>query len=201
MKLPRSFYMRDDVVKIARELLGKHLYTSQKGIVTAGIITETEAYEGETDRASHAYGGRRTPRTEVMYGEGGHAYIYLCYGIHSLFNVVTNKRDIPHSVLIRAIYPVKNIDAMRRRRNKPNSSAGQLCIGPGTVSASMGIHFSETGKSLLGNEIWIEDKGLKIPSGLIMAGPRIGVDYAGQDAALPYRFQVNHKDVSIFMAE
>jgi DNA-3-methyladenine glycosylase len=201
VKLPASFYLRSDVVKIARELIGKQLYTSRDGVVTGGIITETEAYRGEIDRASHAYGGRRTPRTEIMYREGGRAYIYLCYGIHSLFNVVTNKENIPHAVLIRAIYPIENIEAMRKRRNKPKASADKLCIGPGTVSVSLEIHFSETGKSLLGNEIWIEDKGLKIPSRMITSGPRIGVDYAGKDARLPYRFWVDHNNLSIFMAK
>jgi DNA-3-methyladenine glycosylase len=193
-KLPLSFYLRDDVVKIARELLGKYLYTNIDGIFTGGIITETEAYNGIADRASHAYGGRRTARTEIMYAQGGTAYVYLCYGIHSLFNVVTNKKDTPHAVLIRAIYPVEGISQMRIRRHRANVSDAELCIGPGTVSQALGIHFSDTGKSLLGNDIWIEDKGLKFPPKKIVAGPRVGVDYAGKDALLPYRFRVMHNE-------
>lgn len=192
MKLPLAFYLRKDVVKIARELLGKIIYSSIDGICTGGIISETEAYEGEIDLASHAFGGRRTARTEVMYSTGGKAYVYLCYGIHSLLNVVTNKENVPHAVLIRAIYPVENIREMQKRRGKKQSPKEKLCIGPGTVSQALGIHFSHTGKSLLGKEIWIEDKGLKIPFNKIIIGPRVGVDYAGKDALLPYRFMVLH---------
>jgi DNA-3-methyladenine glycosylase len=192
VKLPASFYTRPDVVRIARELLGKYLFTFIDGIYTGGIITETEAYNGETDRASHAFGGRRTARTEIMYATGGTAYVYLCYGIHSLFNVVTNKKNIPHAILVRAIYPTEGIEQMRIRRRKPKSKIEELCIGPGTVSQALGIHFSHTGKSLSGNEIWIEDKALKIPDNKVITGPRVGVDYAGKDALLPYRFRVLH---------
>lgn len=192
MKLPLSFYQGDDVVKIARELLGKYLYTFIDGIYTGGIITETEAYNGESDKASHAYGGRRTARTEIMYAGGGKAYVYLCYGIHSLFNVVTNRKGIPHAVLVRALYPVEGIDKIISRRRRPNSPLAELCIGPGTVSQALGIHYSHTGRSLTGNEIWIEDRKLKIPMTKIITGPRVGVDYAGKDALLPYRFRVLH---------
>jgi DNA-3-methyladenine glycosylase len=179
-------------VQIARELLGKYLFTNIDGIFTGGIITETEAYNGESDKASHAFGGRRTSRTEIMYARGGFAYVYLCYGIHSLFNVVTNRENIPHAVLVRAIYPVEGIDQMFLRRRSPKSNVEELCIGPGTVSQALGIHFRHTGKSLLENEIWIEDKGLAIPTEEIIVGPRVGVDYAGKDALLPYRFRVLH---------
>ena len=196
-KLPLSFYRRNDVVRIARELIGKILYTNIDGIFTGGIISETEAYNGETDKASHAFGGRRTARTEIMYGDGGIAYVYLCYGIHSLFNVVTNKKNTPHAVLIRAIYPLEGINQMRIRRRRPKLKDAELCIGPGTVSQALGIHFSDTGKSLLENEIWIEDHGIKIPTSKIIVGPRIGVDYAGKDASLPYRFRVLHSDLQI----
>jgi DNA-3-methyladenine glycosylase len=192
MKLKASFYQRDNVVKIARELIGKVLFTNFDGIFTAGIITETEAYNGIIDKASHAYGDRRTQRTEIMYGSGGTAYVYLCYGIHSLFNVVTNKKDIPHAVLIRAIYPVEGFDQMRKRRKNLNADKSSIAIGPGTVSQALGIHFSKSGTSLTGNEIWIEDKGIKIPPSKIIAGPRIGVGYAKEDAELPYRFRVLH---------
>jgi DNA-3-methyladenine glycosylase len=185
MKLKKSFYQREDVVLIAKELLGKHLFTKFKNKLTGGIITETEAYAGVIDRASHAHGGRRTARTEVMYGEGGNAYVYLCYGIHSLFNVVTNNKDVPHAVLIRAIHPTHGIPTMLKRRNmtalKKNTAAG-----PGTVSEALGIHYSHTGLSLLGNKIWIEDRNY--PDGNIESSKRIGVDYAGKDAELLYRF-------------
>ena len=192
MKLSLSFYQRNDVVKIARDLLGKVIYSSTNGKITGGIIMETEAYNGEIDRASHTFGGRRTARTEIMYGAGGITYVYLCYGIHSLLNVVTNKENIPHAVLIRAIYPLINIKEIKKRRNNIKSTIEKLCIGPGTVTQALGIHFSDTGKNLLGKEIWIEEKGIKFKSNKIITGPRVGVDYAGEDALLPYRFKISH---------
>ena len=114
-QLPRSFYLATDVVDLARELLGKVILTEVDGLRTSAIITETEAYAGETDKASHAFGGRRTARTEVMYAQGGTAYVYLCYGIHHLFNVVTNQRDVPHAVLVRAAAPLEGITVMQDR--------------------------------------------------------------------------------------
>jgi DNA-3-methyladenine glycosylase len=195
LKLPVSFYSRRDVIKIAFELIGKYLYTNIDGIFTGGIITETEAYNGEIDRASHAYGGRRTARTEIMYNAPGHAYVYLIYGIHSLFNVVTNQAGIPHAVLIRALYPTEGIEQMIIRRKVKTAKPVELCLGPGTVSQALGIHFSMTGTLLTGDRIWIEDKGLKIPKSKIQIGPRIGVDYAGEDASLPYRFRILHTEL------
>ncbi len=120
--LGNDFYQRPDVLGIARELIGKVLVANINGERTTGIITETEAYAGITDRASHAWNDRRTPRTEIMYGAGGHAYVYLCYGIHSLFNVVTNTIGIPHAVLIRAICPIEGLETMlmRAKRTQPD---------------------------------------------------------------------------------
>ena len=188
MKLPVEFYTRNNVKQIARELLGKVLFTKMNGALTAGIITETEAYAGITDRASHAFGGRRTARTEVMYAEGGVAYVYLCYGIHHLFNIVTNRENIPHAVLIRAVKPYAGSETIEKRRNKKISDA--ICSGPGTVSEGLGIKTIHTGAPLQGNTIWVEDKGLKVSGRQITKSPRIGVDYAGADALLPYRFRV-----------
>ena len=131
-KLTRDFYLQEDVVKISRELLGKVLCTKFNGKFTSGIITETEAYAGIPDKASHAYNGRRTKRTEVMYGMGGTAYVYLCYGIHHLFNIVTNKKDIPHAVLIRAVKPLDGIDLILKRRNQKKLTE-KISSGPGTV--------------------------------------------------------------------
>lgn len=188
MKLSRDFYIREDVVQVAKDLLGKYLFSNFEGGITAGIITETEAYAGITDRASHAFGGRRTTRTEVMYARGGVAYIYLCYGVHSLFNIVTNREDIPHAVLVRAVEPVEGIDLMKVRTNKSMLGKG-AGTGPGKVSKLLGFHYSDTGTDLLGERIWLEDRGLIIADNII-TGPRIGVDYAGEDAMLPYRFRV-----------
>jgi DNA-3-methyladenine glycosylase len=194
LKLSRSFYIRDDVVQIAKDLLGKVLVTRFDSTLTSGIITETEAYAGATDRASHAYGGRRTNRTEIMFQNGGTAYIYLCYGVHSLFNVVTNKKDIPHAVLIRALQAVDGKNEIMRRLNTENLNEKAL-VGPGKLSKAMGIHFSATGLDLLDNMIWIEDRKFKVDAKQIIAGPRIGVDYAGDDALLPYRFVWNNHNV------
>lgn len=190
MKLDESFYIRDDVVKISRELLGKVLVTKSGNKITSGIITETEAYRGVTDKASHAYNNRRTQRTEIMYHVGGTAYIYLCYGIHSLFNVVTNEENIPHAVLIRSIVPEKGIKLMLNRRGV-KATGKKTFSGPGSVSQALGIHYSDSGLSLFGNKIWIEDIGYKVPPSQIKVTPRIGVDYAGEDARLPYRFLID----------
>ena len=189
-KLNKKFYLRDDVVQISKELLGKYLFTNFNGKLTGGIITETEAYNGIVDRASHAFGGRRTARTDIMFWEGGVAYVYLCYGIHSLFNVVTNKNNTPHAVLIRGIKPTHGIEVMLKRRKK-KSVDRTLTNGPGSVAQALGIHYSHTGMSLLGKTIWIEDRLEKVDPLQIKRTKRIGVEYSGDSAHLPYRFVLN----------
>lgn len=189
MKLKQEYYLQEDVVAIAKDLIGKVLVTNFDGLRTSGIITEAEAYNGINDSASHAYKGRRTTRTEIMYSRGGTAYVYICYGMHHLFNVVTNARDIPHAVLIRGIKPAEGIDIMLKRR-KHTSLTNTLSSGPGTVSVSLGINVAHTGHSLLGNKIWIEDRGIIIPDSKIIVTKRIGVENSGRDAGLPYRFFV-----------
>lgn len=186
--LPASFYRRGDVTLIARELLGATLRTRIRGKETALTITETEAYAGVTDRASHAWGGRRTARTEPMYAAGGIAYVYLCYGIHHLFNVVTGPRDVPHAVLVRAGTPVAGMPTMLRRRGRSHID-GRLAAGPGTLSQALGIRTSMSGTPLTGPRIWIE-AGDAVDPACIATGPRVGIDYAGDDAALPYRFRL-----------
>lgn len=188
-KLGISFYERDNVVQIARELPGKFLMTKIDGIITGGMITEVEAYEGVTDRASHAFNNRKTARTEVMYATGGTAYVYLCYGIHHLFNVVTNRSGIPHAILIRAIEPTVGIGTMMKRRKKRLLDF-TLTSGPGALSEALGIQTQHTGKSLLTGNIWLEDRGIEITQAMITKTTRIGVDYAGTDALLPYRFYI-----------
>lgn len=189
MILPGAFYKRKDVVTIARELLGKVLVTNFDGVLTSGMIVETEAYAGAIDKASHAFGNRRTARTEVMYKEGGIAYVYLCYGIHHLFNVVTHLADTPHAILIRAVEPLDGIEHMLERRGKEKLQPS-LTAGPGAMSVALGIHTSHTGFSLQGPELWIEDRGIKIPKKDIVAGTRVGVAYAQEDAYNPYRFYI-----------
>lgn len=188
-KLGIEFYERKDVVKIAKELLGKILVTNRKGIITSGRVVECEAYAGVIDKASHASGGRRTARNEIMYGKGGYAYVYLCYGIHHLFNVVTNSEDVPHAILIRALEPIKGIEEMLLRTDKKKLDH-TLTRGPGNVSKALGIFTKHSGTSLFGNEIFIVDEGKTYNKKEIAASPRIGVDYAGEDALLPYRFYV-----------
>ncbi len=187
VKLRQDFYTRDDVVGISRELLGKVLCTRLGRKLTQAIITETEAYAGVTDKASHAYGDRRTPRTAPIFGPGGHAYVYLCYGIHHLFNVVTGAKDVPHAILIRAAWPLAGTKTMLARRRK-TSVDRKLMAGPGTTAEALGITTALTGISLQGNKVWIEDHGALVDSKSITAGPRVGVDYAAEDALLHYRF-------------
>jgi len=187
-RLPPSFYQRSDVVAIAKELLGKWLFTCFPGDeATGGIIIETEAYAGPEDRASHAYGMRRTRRTEVMYKSGGISYVYLCYGIHHLLNVVTNISDIPHAVLIRAIAPMVGISTMLKRRGKKECTP-QLANGPGALCQALGINLSHNGLSFDSPTLWIEDRQHQVLPPHIAEGPRIGIDYAGPDALLPWRF-------------
>jgi DNA-3-methyladenine glycosylase len=188
--LPRSFYIREDVVAVSRDLLGKVLCTEINGRRTSVVITETEAYAGITDRASHAYNDRRTRRTEPMYGPGGTAYVYLCYGIHHLFNVVTNVSGVPHAVLVRAGEPHCGLPAMLRRRRKPHADRS-LLAGPGSVARALGITTALTGSSLLEGPIRIEDHGLQFDEACISTGSRVGIDYAGEDAARPYRFRLD----------
>ena len=188
MILSTTFYTQKDVVNVARRLLGKVLCTKLSGELTAAIIVETEAYEGVTDKASHAFGGRRTKRTEPMFGPGGYAYVYLCYGIHHLFNVVTNSDGTPHAVLIRAGQPLSGIDVMLQRRGKSKTDK-TLLAGPGSLAKALGITTEHTGVSLVNGRIWIEDQCIEVGDDAVIAGPRVGVDYAGDDAKRPYRFR------------
>jgi DNA-3-methyladenine glycosylase len=187
-KLPLSFYIKNDVVNIAKDLLGKVLVTNWNDEYTSGRIVETEAYSGETDKASHASKGR-TARTEVMFNEGGRAYVYLCYGIHQMFNIVTNKEGIPDAVLVRAIEPIDGIDIMLKRTGKKKFDES-LTRGPGNVGKAFGFHTSQCGLLLNSDELYIADDGFKIAKDMIGTSPRIGVDYAGKHAEWHYRFFV-----------
>jgi DNA-3-methyladenine glycosylase len=186
-KLPLEFYQRSNVLLIAKELLGKILVTKWNKTITSARIVETEAYAGVMDRASHAYGARRTKRNDIMYSQGGFAYVYLCYGIHHLFNVVTNDHGIPHAILVRGAEPLQGIEEMLNRtgKEKPDHT---LTRGPGNLSKALGIDTSHSGLSLLDKKIFIADDGFRYKKKEIVASPRIGVDYAGEDALLHYRF-------------
>lgn len=187
MKLKTSYYRQNDTLHLARDLLGKVLCTQLDGHYTSAIITETEAYLGVEDRACHAWNGRRTARTETMFQSGGVAYVYLCYGIHNLLNIVTNKKDVPHAILIRAVYPLEGLDIIHQRRGGPKTT-----VGPGTVTQALGIDTSHDGLSLVSDIIWIEDRSVKVAEHDIIIGPRVGVDYAGEHAKLPYRFRFRY---------
>jgi DNA-3-methyladenine glycosylase len=184
--LHQDFYRRPDVVQISRDLLGKVLCTFFDGTLTAGMITETEAYCGRNDKACHANDGTRTARTEVMYGEPGRSYIYLCYGIHHLFNVVTNEEELVDAVLIRGIEPLDGMEIMKQRRGM--ESGKNLSNGPGKLSQALGIRTSMSGDSLMAPPVWIENRNVSVYEREIEATPRIGVDYAGDHSLREWRF-------------
>ena len=188
-KLPLSFYARKDVVLIARELIGKIIITNFDGKVTSARIVETEAYAGITDKASHAFGGRRTPRNEHLYSRAGTAYVYISYGLHQMLNIVTNDKDIPDAVLIRGAEPIAGIEIMLKRTGKkiPDKT---LTRGPGNVAKALGIFKHHSGNSLLGDEIYLMDDATKVADEDIGISARIGVESAGADALLPYRFYI-----------
>ena len=187
-KVELSWYSSADVVSVARQLLGKVLCTRIDGVVTKGIITETEAYSGDNDKACHANGQRMTKRNQVMFETGGRTYVYLCYGIHHLFNVVTNVEGKADAVLIRAIEPVEGLDEMLKRRNMQKSEK-RLTAGPGVMSKALGITTDYYGTLLDSSTIWIEDKAAIDPD-LIVSTTRIGVEYAEEDALKPWRFYI-----------
>jgi DNA-3-methyladenine glycosylase len=188
-KLNLDFYLSKNVVQTAKDLLGKILVTNIDGIHTSARIVETEAYVAITDRASHSYNGKRTNRNEHMYAKGGVSYVYICYGMHHLFNVVTNGKGIPDAVLIRAAEPLKGTDAMLKRTGKATIDF-TLTKGPGNMSRALGISKKHSGINLLRDEIFLADNGFSYSSLLIGESKRIGIDSAGDDALLPYRFYV-----------
>ena len=178
-------YADANAVRIAF-FLGKFLCVQAPDGYAEGIITETEAYGGVEDAASHASRGRRTPRTEIMYAPGGAAYVYLCYGLHHLFNIITGPKDNPQAVLVRAVRIIAGHDVVRRRRR--GVAEKDWASGPGRVSSALAIGMHYNKHDLGGDSIWIEDRGVKVPKNQIIAGPRIGVDYAGEWAKMPWRF-------------
>lgn len=184
--LPRDFYQQNDVVSIARQLIGKVLFSRLDGQLTAGRIVETEAYNGRDDKACHAF-LKRTRRTEIMYGPGGHAYIYLCYGIHHLFNIVTNEESLADAVLVRAVEPLLGLDIMMQRRGLKEARKN-LTAGPGVLSQAFGIRKYYSGTDLLKSPIWIAETKVADRKLEIESDRRVGVNYAGKDALLPWRF-------------
>jgi DNA-3-methyladenine glycosylase len=187
--LPRDFYTRIGVLTVARDLLGRRLVVpAADGTRVAGIIVETEAYRGPADRASHAYGGRRTRRTETMYRVGGTAYVYFVYGMHHQFNVVTGVAEVPHAVLVRALEPTEGVALMRERRR--GATDRELTSGPGKLCQALGIDRALDAADLLGPQVWIERGERPLPLAAIARGPRVGIDYAEKWAAMPWRFWI-----------
>lgn len=189
MKLPIAFYQNDDVVVLSEKLLGKHLFTFIDGELTGGIIVETEAYRGPEDLGSHAYNHRRTQRNEIMYAHGGVVYMYICYGIHDMLNIVTGTEGESHAILIRALQPTVGLDIMRLRRGFDNNDR-RLCKGPGALAKALGLNKSFNGISLAGDEIWIEENGPEVSAELIIACPRIGLNIIEPYKSIPWRFYI-----------
>jgi len=188
MRLERDFYLREDTVTIARDLLGKLLVVpDEAGNRVSGMIVETEAYLGIADRAAHSFGGRRTQRTEPTYLLGGHVYVFFVYGMYFQFNVVTGPVDHPHVVLVRAVEPIDGLEIMRERRGPMKDR--NLTSGPGKLCIALGIDRSYNMADLLGDRIWIEEYAT-VQVNEISSGHRIGIDYAGEDALRPWRFWI-----------
>lgn len=186
-KLSLEFYRRDDTLKIASELLGKDLFTRIDEKICGGKIIETEAYCGPEDRGSHAFNDRRSPKNEMMYNSGGLVYMYICYGIHNMLNIVTGREGSSHAILIRAIEPHTGLDLMRERRNIFNKDQ-RLCQGPGALTEALGLTKKYNGFDILGDEIWISDSEQSIPNNQIMSSARIGMNFEGHYKYIPWRF-------------
>lgn len=188
-KLDKAFYLREDPLTICRDLLGKKLVTNTGEEQTTGRIVEAEAYIAPEDKASHAYNFKRTKRTSTMFMEGSTAYVYLCYGIHAMFNIITHQEGMPHAILVRAIEPLAGIETMKIRRNRDKTDR-KLTAGPGCVSQALGITTAYNRSSLLDETIWIEEGDKTIRKKDIQKGPRVGIQYAEEYKDKPWRFKV-----------
>lgn len=188
-KLPLEFYTRSNALVIARQLLGCTLVVpAADGVRVSGRIVETEAYMGPEDKAAHSYGNRRTPRTETMFGRGGTAYVYFIYGMYYQFNAVTNRENVPHAILLRALEPLEGIERMRERR--PVKRDRDLTSGPGKLCQALGLDRSFNKEDLLGQRVWIEAAEKRVAPREIMSGVRIGIDYAAEYKDKPWRFWI-----------
>lgn len=189
-KLPAAFFQRPDVLTIARELLGKHLYTHLDGVLTAGRIVETEAYRHEGDHSLTLHLQRKQHQAQGLHVPGGHAYIYTVYNRHALFNIACHDAAHPDAVLIRAIEPLVGLEEMCQRRGLAKV-ARTLTAGPGVLSQALGITAALSGELVTGPHIWFEDHGETVPAAAVVASARVGLAYAGAEAAgLPWRFRV-----------
>ena len=187
MKLERDFY-RQDTLLLGKKLLGKIIVTNKNSIVTKARIVETECYIGPYDKAAHSYGGKRKGRCEIQYNEGGYAYIYMIYGMHNCFNIVTARENMPESILIRAAEPLEGIEEMERRRGTREKR--DLLRGPGRLTKALGITREDYGEDLCGERIYLEDDGYAIFAEDIEESPRINIDYAQEAKDYLWRFTI-----------
>lgn len=192
-KLERSFYKKSALV-LAKDLLGKYLILDTNNEKLVGKIVETEAYMGFIDKAAHTYNGRRTPRVEAMYGEEGHAYIYIIYGMYNCFNVVAAEKEIAQAVLVRALEPIQGLETMALNRfNKPfnqlkKSQLIGLTNGPGKLCQAFGIIREMNGEDLTGKKLYI-CSGIEEKFNTVQT-KRIGIDYAEEAKDFPWRFHI-----------
>ena len=186
-KLNFDFYNRNDVIQIAKELLGKIVVSNISGVMVSGRIVEVEAYKAFVDKASHAYLGKRTARNQHMYAQAATAYVYICYGIHQMLNIITNESEVPDAILIRAIQPLQGIETMMERTGKLQLDY-TITKGPGNVGKALGINKIHSGCNFLGEELYLLSDDYVLGKNSFGESKRIGVDYAGEDAALLYRF-------------
>jgi DNA-3-methyladenine glycosylase len=193
-KLSRSAYLDPNPPRLAKFFLGKYLFVNSPKGLCGGIIYETEAYGGAKDKASHAYGNRRTARTEIMFSSGGYAYVYLCYGMYYLLNLVTGPKDVPQAILIRGVYITEGVEIVKARRKGIDQK--HWASGPGKVTLALGVTKKHQGCDLTGDTIWLEDRGIKVPSKEIVASPRVGIDYAEEWVHKPWRFVWNYESVA-----
>jgi DNA-3-methyladenine glycosylase len=184
VKIPRRFY-EQNTLDVARQLLGKYLVRQHSDGTTIGRIVETEAYIGPDDQACHASRGR-TPRTEIMFGQAGHAYVYLIYGFHFMLNIVTEAIDMPAAVLLRAVEPSAGVELMQARRG--TQPLRSLASGPGKLCQAFAIDRKLNGGDLCGDVIYLEDR--REPAPKFVTTPRIGVEYAGKWKRKPWRFLI-----------
>lgn len=186
--LSRAYYQNQSTLFITQDLLGKLLVAEvEKGKRTIGRVVETEAYLAPEDQASHAYQYKYTKRTATMFSEGGVAYVYLCYGVHAMFNLITREAGLPHAILIRAVEPLEGLEYMMERR-KMHTVKRTLTAGPGCLTEAMGIHRGLDATPLDGNTFWIADDGTSPDPASVVTGPRIGIPSAGAYRDVPWRF-------------
>ncbi|MEP7195012.1 MAG: DNA-3-methyladenine glycosylase [Saprospiraceae bacterium] len=189
MILNEDYFLNEDVCFLAKNLLGKMLITKIDNFYTSGIIVETEAYRGPDDKASHSYLNKITPRNTTMYNHGGCSYVYICYGVHYLFNVVTAPADKAHAVLVRAIEPIEGIEIMMKRRSHATFQ-NTITKGPGSLSMAFGINKLHNNILLhkVNSTIQIHDIQKNYLESEIDQSTRIGVESAGESALWPWRF-------------